>query len=148
MNWDKLNRWLTLLTNIGVVVGLALLVYELRKAQHLAETDAAVRRFEQMQTAQVVMATAESLAEIQMRAEMEGAQSLAPAELYRLRRWENGVRLRMQSQYMQYLRGYLDKETADMIVAGAVSNLPYWEDLGYELGNTDFEQAIKKASGR
>ena len=130
------------------MIGLALLVVELRQSQHLAETDAAIRRFEQMQTAQVVMATSESLAEIRMRAELEGAQSLTPAELYRLRRWENSVRLRMQSQYLLYIRGYLDKETADMIVAGAVSNLEYWQDLGYELGNSEFEQAIRNASGR
>ena len=148
MNWENFNRWLTLITNAGVMIGLALLVVELRQSQHLAETDASIRRFEQMQTAQVVMATSESLAEIRMKAELEGPQSLTPAELYRLRRWENSVRLRMQSQYYQYARGYLDKETADMIVAGAVANLAYWEGLGYELGNSEFEQAVRKASGR
>jgi len=26
--------------------------------------------------------------------------------------------------------------------------LPYWEELGYELGDNDFELAIKEAAGR
>ena len=37
MSSNKLNQWLTLLANIGVVIGLALLIYELRESQNLAE---------------------------------------------------------------------------------------------------------------
>ena len=54
----------------------------------------------------------------------------------------------MNSQYIQYVRGYLDEEIADDIVQSAANALTYWEELGYELGDTDFEQAIKRAAGR
>ncbi len=99
MNSEKLSNWLTLLVNIGVVIGLALLIYELRESQNLAETGAAVR-------------------------------------------------LRMRSQYAEYARGYLDHDTAELIVETASGFLPYWEELGYELGESEFEQAIGKAAGR
>ena len=106
---DKLNSRLALLANFGVVVGLLLLVYELREAQHFAETQAAVQRLDQMQLAQTEMAMSESLSEIRVKAISDGVETLTPAELYRLQRWEQSVALRMRSQYIQYTRGYLDE---------------------------------------
>ena len=148
LNSEKINNWLTLLANFGVVIGLALLVYELGQAQKLAETDAAVRRFDQMQVAQVEMATSDLLAEIRVKALSEGVESLTLVERYRLGQWESSVRLRMRSQYIEYVHGYLDQETAEGIVAAAVNRLPFWEQLGFELGNSEFDSAIKKSAGR
>ncbi len=130
------------------MIGLALLIYEVRQSQNLAETEAAVRRLDQMQVAQVEMATSEFLSAIRVKALSEGVESLTPTELYKLRQWENSVRLRMRSQYIEYVRGYLDQDTANGIVEAAVNWLPYWEELGYEIGGNDFEQAIKEAAGR
>ena len=148
MNSEKLSNRLTLLANIGVVIGLALLIYELRESQNLAETDAAVRRLDQIQLSQTEMALSESLPIIRVKALSEGVDSLTEVELYRLQVWENAVRLRMRSQYTEYVRGYLDHDTAEGIVGAASGLLPYWEELGYELGNGEFEQAIRKAAGR
>ena len=148
MHSEKLNSWLTLLANIGVVIGLALLIFELRQSQNLAETEAAVRRLDQMQLARVEIATSENLASIRVKASSEGVESLTSVEFYKLQQWESSVRLRMQSHYTQYTRGYLEHDTANTILRDAVTSLPYWEALGYELGNSDFEQAIKKAAGR
>jgi len=148
MNSEKLNSRLTLLANVGVVIGLAMLIYELRESRNLVETEAAVSRLNQIQVAQVAIATSESLAAIRVKATTEGVQALNPVELYRLQRWENTVRVRMYSQYIQYIRGYLDKKTAERFVRNAVQRLPYWEELGYELGDNEFEIAIKLAAGR
>jgi hypothetical protein len=83
-----------------------------------------------------------------VKARTEGVQALSAVELDRLQDWESSVRLRMQSQYIEYIRGYLDEETADGMVRSAAAFLPYWEELGYELGHNEFEQAIRKAAGR
>jgi len=147
MNSDKLNSWLALLANVGVVFGLLLLVYELREAQHFAETQAAVQRFDQMQLAQTEMAMSESLGRIRVKAKSDGVHALTPEELYRLQRWEQSVALRMISQYIQYTRGYLDEETAENIVRAAAANLPYWEDLGVVLVDNQFGQAVLRAAG-
>ena len=77
----KLNYWLTLAANVGVAVGLALLVDELRESQNLAETDAAVRRLHQMQEAWVEMAVSESLPAIRVKALTEGVDTLDAVEL-------------------------------------------------------------------
>lgn len=148
MDSDHLNRWLTLLANIGVVVGLALLIVELRQAQKLAETQATVRRLEQMQVAQVEYATSDYLVPIKVKARADGVQSLSRDELERLRVWENTIRLRMYSQYVEYQRGYLDPAAAETILNAAAENLPFWEELGYQLGDNDFEQALRRFAGR
>jgi hypothetical protein len=148
MRSDKLNNWLTLLANFGVVIGLALLIYEMRVTQHLAETEASVRRLNQMQEAQADFAMSESLPQIVVRARSGGLQSLPTDERERLRSWETSVSLRMQSQYIQYVRGYLDQKTADRIVDAAVSRLALWDELDIYLGNSEFEQAIRQAPGQ
>ena len=148
MNSEKLNRWLTLLANFGVVIGLALLIYELRESQNLAETEAAVRRLDQIQAAEVEMATSEFLASIRVKATSDGVASLTPVELFKLQQWESSVRRRMQSQYIEYVRGYLDQETAERMIKSAADFLPYWEDLGYQLDDSDFGEAVREAAGR
>ena len=147
MNSEKLNTWLTLIANIGVVIGLALLVYELRESQNLAETDAAVRRLNQMQEAWVEMAVTESLPAIRVKARTDGVHTLNQVELYRLQTWEFSVRLRMESQYIEFLRGYLDDDTANGIVRSAADFLPIWEELGFELGTSEFHEAIRVEIG-
>ena len=148
MNSEKLSSWLTLLANIGVVIGLALLIFELRQSQYLAETDAAVRRLDQIQIAQMEMALSESLAAIKVKALSEGVESLTAVEFYKLQSWEVGVRVRMRSQYTEYVRGYLDHGTAERVVKSASGFLPYWEKLGYELDYSEFGRAIRKEAGR
>lgn len=148
MNSDQANKWLTLFANFGVVIGLALLIYELRMSQNLAETEAAVRRLDQMQIAQVELATSNFITLVRQKALTEGASSLTPEERSRLAAWESSVRLRMRGQYIEYLNGYLSKEMADEIIAAAVRFIPLWTDLGYEYQNNEFERAVREAAGR
>ena len=146
MNSERLNSWLTLAANVGVVIGLGLLVYELRESQNLAETDASVRKLNQMQEAFVEMAVSESLPAIKVKALTEGVDALDPVEFYRLNMWESSVILRMSSQHVEYQRGYLDETTAKGIVRSAAGLLPYWEELGIELGDTEFDRTVKRAA--
>lgn len=117
-------------------------------SQHLAETQALVRRGDQIQVAQVQMAMSESLAAIRVKARADGVQSLTDVELYRLQMWERAVRNRMSSQYIEYLRGYTGEASGNQIIEAAVFMLPYWEELGYELGDGPFSEAIKTAADR
>lgn len=148
MDSEKLNSWLRLLANFGVVIGLALLIFELRQTQHIVETQATVQRLNQMQEAQVNFAISESLAPISVKANADGVQSLSESEFGRLQAWEWSVYLRMGSQHIQYVRGYLDKDTADRIVQAAVDRLQIWDALEVPLQDDEFGRAIKQAAGR
>ena len=148
MDSGKLNKWLTLLANFGIVIGLVVLILELRQTQHIVETQAAVERQDQMQEAQVSFAVSESLALIQSKANSDGIESLSEDEILRLQAWEWSVRHRMRGQYVQFVRGYLDKATADRIVQAAADRLPVWDELGVLLFDDDFGRAVNKAAGR
>lgn len=150
MDANKLNSWLSLIANFGVLIGIALLVYELRQTQHLAETDSAVRRLEQIQVAQTAMAMSDSLPDIRVKARTQGVDALTPVELYRLQTWELSVMNRMASQYVLYERGYLDESTAQEFVQAAADWLSYWEALGFEVERDDspFANAVLEAAGR
>lgn len=92
MRTEKINSWLSLLANFGVVVGLALLVFELRQAQHFAKTEAAVRRLNQMEEMQRTFAISDTISRIQVKAQPDGVQSLSADEFLRLRSWEAASR--------------------------------------------------------
>ena len=54
----------------------------------------------------------------------------------------------MNSQYIEYQRGYLDPESAEAMLNAAASRLPFWEELGVNLGSTEFEQAVRRVAGK
>ncbi len=148
MNSDKVNRWLTLLANFGVVIGLAVLIYELRETQHRAETEASVRRLNMVHEMAANLALSDSMSEIAVKVQTEGVRSLTELERFRINQWWASTRLGMRSQYEEYLRGYLDQRTATRIVKDAARLLPLWEEVGYELGDTEFEKAVGREAGR
>ena len=148
MNTEKLNVRLSLVANLGVVAALALLIYEVHQATKLAETEAFVNRLSEIQQAYVEFATSDYLPAVRVKAVTEGVQSLSAVELSRLQYWEGAVRMRMASQYHQFQHGYLDQATADDIVNAAVGNLKLWEQLGFEIGDSEFGLAIRAAAGR
>ena len=133
MNLDRLNSWLALLANLGVVAGLIALVAELNYSSRLAETEAYQYRINEMQQANIEIAISSDLSQLIEKFESEGVGSLSPSELRRVRAWETGVQLRMQGQYFQYQQGFLDKEIVDRTINSvANSRFELWEDLGLD----------------
>jgi len=142
----KLNQWLILLANLGVVAGLALVAYEIHQANQLAETRAHIHRLSQMQEARRVISESEHLPGIFLKLEEHGLESLSTMERFRLRSWEAGVMLRMQSHYHQYLQGYLDQETADQVLTDAAIALKRWQALGIVIEDEHFRQRVEEAA--
>lgn len=54
----------------------------------------------------------------------------------------------MTSQYIAFQRGYLDEDPANRIVRSAPDFLPYWIELGIDLGDSDFHQAVREEFAR
>lgn len=62
MNLDKLNDWLTLVANVGVVIGLVALVLELRHSSQVAEVAAYQTRIAEIQDMNLELALSSDLA--------------------------------------------------------------------------------------
>jgi hypothetical protein len=72
MESDKVNRWLTLGANIGVIVGLLLLVFEIRQNTIAVQTNARQQHFDQHTT--LVLARLEN--PVLLQALMKGSDGL------------------------------------------------------------------------
>jgi hypothetical protein len=146
---SRINSWLTLLANVGVVIGLALLIIELNESRKLAEMSAHIGRLDQMQQSSVEFANSEYLPEIYSKIKRSDIESLSPIEYERARSWERGVRLRMAGHYHQYRQGYLDQETGRRIVEDAADRMATWEKLGVQPTDPEFEAAVgERLTGR
>ena len=122
MDFDKTNRWLTLIANFGVVAGLGLLVLELNQASKLAETEAYVSRTQAIGDHFTQLALSPDHPEILTKVKSHGVDSLTQAEQLRVFGWELARMYRVQGQYYQYQQGFLDRETIEKAMA-----------LGYEV---------------
>ena len=146
--------WLGLIANLGVVVGLVLLAYELNQSNKLTETQAYLERIDQMQQTSADFSQSDYLPEIYSKiggnkfhgdaiAEVE---SLSEIERSRLLSWERGVMQRMSGHYYRYLQGYLDRETGEKVLSDARTRLARWNALGIEIEPQEFRVAVEGQS--
>ena len=76
----SLNDRMTLIANLGVVVGLVILIIEISQAKKLAENQAYTLRLDQMQQAQVTFAESDDLPQIELKVLNDGLHSLSDLE--------------------------------------------------------------------
>jgi len=144
VDFDKLNKWLSLIANFGVVAGLGLLVLELNHASKLAETEAYVARTRAIGDHFTLLALSPDLSEIQTRVTRDGLDSLTEAERWRIFGWELARMYRVQGQYYQYQQGFLDRETIEKAMElGAVRSAKLWRELGIVIDNEEFKSDLK-----
>ena len=154
MDSDKVNRWLSLIANIGVVIGLFLLIAELNHASRLAEVEAYQTRIRDIQELNIQLAMSDSLADILSKAKSEGVESLTPSEFRRARAWYGAIMRGMQGQYYQYQNGFLDRASVDRtltdIADGIYENWERFDLLGsieIQEWRAEIDQALAGLNG-
>lgn len=105
MTAEKLNRWLTLGANLGVVVGLALLIVEIRQntemmeaQMHQSRTEAAMSEQQSVYNSAYIPA---------MQAKIGSGEPLTEEEVVRYEAWFRGFNRNMDNQLWQHRRGFL-----------------------------------------
>ena len=145
MNLAKLNQWLTLVANFGVVGGLGLLALEINHASKLAETEAYVDRTKDIGDHFTLMALSTDLPVIRQKMLEVGVAGLTPVEHSRMFAWELARMYRIAGQYHQYEQGFLDKETIETAMAlGAVRSAARWRELGIVIDNDAFRKHLEQ----
>ena len=118
MNTDKVNRWLTLGANLGVLVGIVLILIELNQNADLMKAQITQARANQLGTLYDTIIHSDYWPEIEAKryaanSDDEWIELLTPAELvrvqYRYFRDFDDIR----NQYYQYQEGYLPKRVWD-----------------------------------
>ena len=113
MNQNKINGWLTLAANVGVVIGIFALLAELRHSSQVAEVAAYQTRISEIQEINLELALSSDLASLLVKYKTEGVGSLTPQEYSRVRSWYAVILRQMQGQYYQYQNGFLERAVID-----------------------------------
>jgi hypothetical protein len=89
MNLDSLNKWLTLLANVGVFAGLVLLAYEINQTQQQLEIASLADSTDNFTQAMEILAQDEDLSALVFRAEHE-FDELDDFERWRINKYLDG----------------------------------------------------------
>ena len=144
MNLDSLNNWLSLIANVGVVIGLGMLIFELKHASDLSEVNSYQTRVDEISETSKEFALSIDLPEIYERLRAKGTSALSPVELRRVESWETGKIIRMQAQYYQYQRGFLEEHAYQAMLVAAAAHLSLWDELGVFAEDPEFRTAVEE----
>lgn len=117
MDIEKTNHWLTLVTNVGVLIGIALLVYELNQNTNLMRAEMHAMRAEAKATRQMEQANSGEITRIMFEARSggfpqnsEALDVLTPLDRFRLATFTGGLAETVQNWHYQCQEELLDDE--------------------------------------
>ena len=137
MDSNRLNRWLTLIANVGVVIGLVLLLIELDQNSDLMQAQIHQARSDGHVANRMAVADSEFLLLARLKVEEAGGfanpnamDSLTPEESFRIKDFLTARHQDYDNLFYQYQQGYLDEEFYEFRVAGAIRVFaPWWKKL-------------------
>ena len=141
MNSDRLNNWLTLVANMGVLLGLVVLVYEVRQnTQALRnETDVAIYSLG-AELGNVVIDNPD-VAALMIQARDAGLNSLSPADQFRLSILYSGLVDRLELQHRLYTRNDVELDPDSIVFPADVLSVPAfrnWWEQNKQIYHPDF----------
>ncbi len=148
MNADKVNRWLTLGANFGVLIGIILLIVELQQNRDLTRAQIHQNRSDAWVAARFARADSEFVAPVLEKIstagypdDMTAMDELTAVELMRMRDVFSAFAGDYDNLYFQYKNGYLDEEFYKHRIERSIRSMaPWWEKLG--ISEPGLEKAI------
>ncbi|MDG2167256.1 MAG: hypothetical protein P8L44_04920 [Opitutales bacterium] len=113
MKTEKLNSWLNLGANIGVLIGLALLVFEIRQNSDLMRAQISQSRSETQRAGMQSYMNSPYIPSILVK--LENNEALTDEESIRYSFYVRGILRNFDNQYWQYKQGFLGDETPQAI---------------------------------
>ena len=138
-----IGQTIAILANLGVVLGLILLVIEIEQSNDQAAASAYQARIDQIDLAQQQFALSPILPPIYVKLEQMGLNSLDADELLRVNAWELARSQRMAGQHYQYQRGYLDETAYLAMMRAAQDWMDIWDELGFGGANPAFFEDVR-----
>ena len=135
---ERINKWVTLGANLGVLIGLVVLIMELDQNSDLVRAQIHQARADNFVAHRMNLADTELLlpAIVKFRAaggpnDVTALSKLDPVERERLRRYYGALLAGYDNLYFQYRNGLLDEDFYSVRVVTTVRRLaPLWSKLG------------------
>jgi len=153
MNSEKLNSWLTLGANVGVVIGLVLLIVEIRqnsalvRAQiHQARSDNYVAMSVDIADSEYLLPAYQKFAQAGGWGESAALEALDPVETERIRRYAQGRLAGYDNLFYQYRQGYIDESFYQSRIVSSIKKMsPFWIEFGLLKGVTpEFRAEVER----
>jgi hypothetical protein len=164
LNADRVNRWITLLTNVSVVAGIIFLAVEVRQntdsldeAQKQAAANAyqsrafniASIRLSSAQSPEMVSAITKFEAAGGEERPSESLATLSPEDYMRIQQYYFALASIYDNNYYQYENGYLGEDRYRNVDSRMIVRfLPTWEALGMDINTKGFAQEIERLKGQ
>ena len=149
----KTNTFITLSTataNIGVLVGLVFLIFELRQNSAIALSQMTQERAFNFVNQNVVYASDKEFSKLLARVYKHyDFQSVTKEEWDQITRHEMVTRTRQRDIWFQYNKGLIDEGVYLLAINSAANSLPIWEWLKIPLGeraSPGFKKAVVEKS--
>ena len=117
MNMDQINKWLSLLTNIGVLIGIALLILELNQNAELTRAEMHAMRADAKAERQMALANSGEISRIAQTAfaagfpvKPEGLEVLTAEDRFRLTGFLGGLKEAIGNWHYLCQHNMLDEE--------------------------------------
>ena len=133
MNAQKLNLWLTLGANTVVVVGLALLIIEIRQNTDLMRAQISQSRTDTALSEQQSVYTSDHVPALL--AKIDRGEQLSAEDLIRYDRFLHAFNRNQDNNFWQYNKGYLG-ENVPRAIRGAVREVIASHELGFTKWDT------------
>lgn len=142
MDYDKLNRWLLLIANFGVLIGFFLLIVEIDQNSDLLRAQIRQARSDEHVVARMGVADSNNFLAAMLKFEQAGGfgnfasiEQLSSLEARRIREFLVARHQDYDSLQFQFQQGYLDQEYYDHRIAPSIRFFaPWWERLGISEG--------------
>ena len=135
---DRVNQWLALGANVGVLIGLILLIVELNQNSDLLRAQIHQSRADNFESFMVEYADTEQMLPTMVKFRAAGGprdvsalEQLDPVEKERIRQYFNGRVAGYDNLYYQYRNGFLDE---DFYSVRVVNTIKAWGKVWIELG--------------
>ena len=158
MNKIKLNEWLTLAANFGVLLGIFFLAYEINLSRTVALADIYQGRAHARSESSLQIALSSSrfveadmkFQELMKTHDVAGAVAqLTPEEVYLLRNWHDSLMIRFDNVAFQYQHGLIPDAFYETAKRELRTFMPIWSELGVEIPDTSrelFESIVAEGS--
>ena len=138
MSADQINKWLTLSANVGVVIGLILLIVELKqnselvRAQiHQARSDNYVAVVVEMADSEYLLPAWEKILDAEGSINPSALETLDSVDRARIRRYAQARMGGYDNMFYQFKHGYIDEEFYHSRIESSIKRMtPLWEELG------------------
>ena len=132
MKIERINNWLTLLGNAGIIISIIFLAFQISEANRVSSAQAYQSRAQMGAEITWTMSDSDHIGPIMQKVyggsfpDIDAVDKLNPDEQFRLLMFERAAITLYENNLYQCKQGFLESEFCDAVRTVVVRRIPYW----------------------